>query len=307
MGFIESVNLAHPRHWLSWFWIGVLRLIGVFPFPIIYGLSAVLGEIFYRLVPARAHITLTNIKICFPELDEKECKRMARCHFRLLVCSLLSIGTIWWSSKSRLQRIVKVKGIEYVEHALKQGHGVILLAPHFIAMDAGGMRLSMDQKMSSMYQTNKNPVFDHCILQARKRFDGKLLDRKAPLTRLIRSIRSGEPFYYLPDQNAGPKHGMFVPFFGTQASTFPLLGRLSQAGKAVVIPCSNRIIPWRGIETVLNPPLGDFPTGESYNDTLRMNREIEKMVSTLGANYLWSHKRFKCRPEGEADLYARQD
>jgi KDO2-lipid IV(A) lauroyltransferase len=301
----EPVNLAHPRHWLSWFWMGVLRIIGSLPFPVIYGLSSILGEIFYRIVPSRAHITLLNIKLCFPQLDEKERKHMARRHFRLLVCSLLSIGTFWWSSRSRLQRIVKLKGIEHLEHALTQGHGVILLAPHFIALDAGGLRMSMDRKMSTMYQTNKNPVFDHIILQARRRFNGDLIDRKAPLTRLIRSIRSGTPFYYLPDQNAGPKHGLFVPFFGVQASTFPVLGKISQAGKAVVIPCSNQMIPWRGIETVLGPPLENFPTGDAYDDTLRMNQEIEKMVSKLGANYLWSHKRFKRRPEGEADLYAR--
>lgn len=302
----DTPRLAHPRYWFSWFGMGVLRLIGWLPFPAIYAISAVLGELFYRIVPARAHVTQVNLKLCFPQLSEQERTRMARRHFRLLVCSLLSIGTIWWSRRSRLRRVVRVRGIEHLEAAQQEGQGIILLAPHFVAMDAGGMRLSMDRKMSSMYQTNPNPVFDHFILQARKRFEGELFDRKAPLTRLIRSIRSGAPFYYLPDQNAGAQHGMFVPFFGTLASTFPMLGKLTAAGKAVVIPCSNRIIPWRGIETVLHPPLEDFPVGDAYQDTLRMNQEIERLVSELGANYLWSHKRFKRRPEGEHDLYKRR-
>ena len=219
----DTPKLAHPRHWLSWFGMGVLRLIGWLPFPLIYALSAALGELFYRIVPARAHVTQVNLELCFPHLSQQERTRMARRHFRLLVCSLLSIGTIWWSRKSRLRRLVRVKGIEHLEAAQQEGQGIILLAPHFVAMDAGGMRMSMDRKMSSMYQTNPNPVFDHFILQARKRFEGELFDRKAPLTRLIRSIRSGAPFYYLPDQNAGAQHGIFVPFFGTHASTFPML------------------------------------------------------------------------------------
>lgn len=285
--------------------MGVLRVIGWLPFPLIYAISAVLGEILYRVVPSRAHVTLVNLKLCFPEMSEKERKRMARRHFRLLVCSFLSIGTFWWSSKSRLRRLIKIKGIEHLELAEKEARGVIILAPHFITLDAGGLRMSMNRKMSTMYQINPNPVYDHIILQARSRFDGTLIDRKAPLTRLIRSIRSGTPFYYLPDQNAGAKHGIFVPFFGIQASTFPALGKLSQAGKAVVIPCSSRIIPWRGIETVLGPPLENFPLGDAYADTLRMNQEVEHMVRELGADYLWSHKRFKRRPEGEADLYKK--
>lgn len=280
-------------------------MIGWLPFPLIYAISAVLGEILYRVVPSRAHVTLVNLKLCFPEMSEKERKRMARRHFRLLVCSFLSIGTFWWSSKSRLRRLIKIKGIEHLELAEKEARGVIILAPHFITLDAGGLRMSMNRKMSTMYQINPNPVYDHIILQARSRFDGTLIDRKAPLTRLIRSIRSGTPFYYLPDQNAGAKHGIFVPFFGIQASTFPALGKLSQAGKAVVIPCSSRIIPWRGIETVLGPPLENFPLGDAYADTLRMNQEVEHMVRELGADYLWSHKRFKRRPEGEADLYKK--
>ncbi len=301
----DTINLAHPRYWLSWFGMGILRLIGWLPFPLIYAISAVLGELFYRIIPSRAHVTRVNLELCFPEMPDKQRKRMARRHFRLLVCSLLSIGAIWWSRKSRLQRLVKVKGIEHLERAEKEGNGIILLAPHFVTLDSGGMRMSMDRKMSTMYQTNPNPVIDHLILQARSRFDGVLIDRKAPLTRLIRSIRSGAPFYYLPDQNAGARHGMFVPFFGVPASTFPMLGKLSQAGKAVVIPCSNRIVPWRGIEAILSPPLENFPLGDAYEDTLRMNQEVEQMVGELGANYLWSHKRFKRQPEGVADLYKK--
>jgi KDO2-lipid IV(A) lauroyltransferase len=283
-----------------------LRIIGWLPFPLIYAISAVLGELLYRVAPSRARVTRVNLKLCFPEMPEKQRKRMARKHFRLLVCSLLSIGTFWWSSPTRLRRLIKIEGIEHLERAEKEGRGIIILAPHFITLDAGGLRMSIDRKMSTMYQTNPNPVYDHAILQARSRFDGTLIDRKAPLTRLIRSIRSGTPFYYLPDQNAGAKHGIFVPFFGIQASTFPALGKLSQAGQTIVIPCSSRIVPWRGIETILGPPLENFPLGDAYEDTLRMNQEVERMVREIGADYLWSHKRFKRRPEGEVDLYKKR-
>lgn len=302
----QAVNPWRPRYWFSWFWIGILHLLGWLPFPLTYALGAILGELFFLIVPARRHVTLVNLRLCLPDRSAREHRRIARRHFRLLVCSLLSIGTIWWSRESRLRRIVKVKGIEHLDKALADGHGVILLAPHFVAMDAGGMRLSMERKMSSMYQTNPNPVFDRFILRARSRFGGELIDHKAPLTRLIRSIRKGHPFYYLPDQNAGHRYGMFVPFFGVQASTFHTLGKLASTGKAVVIPCSNRIVPWKGIETVLSKPLENFPVGDDFQDTLNMNQVIERMIlDGLEADYLWSHKRFKHQPEGSPDLYAK--
>ena len=299
----NTVNLMHPRHWLSWFWIGVLRLIGLIPFPIIYVMSIVIGELLFHLVRSRARITLINLALCLPELSDSQRRKIARRHFHLLVCSVLTIGTVWWASKRRLRRLVKLEGIEHIERAQEQGKGVILLAPHFVALDSGGIALSMSQLVTSMYQTHKNPVFDHISFTQRSRFGADLFDRKAPLTRLIRKIRSGLPFYYLPDQNAGEKHGIFVPFFGIQASTFPTLGKMALAGHAVVIPFLNKIT-WRGIESTLGPPLENFPVGDQFDDTARMNLEVEKLVRKAPEDYLWSHKRFKRRPEGEPDFYS---
>ena len=81
----DTPRLAHPRYWFSWFGMGVLRLIGWLPFPAIYAISAVLGELFYRIVPARAHVTQVNLKLCFPQLSEQERTRMARRHFQRLL------------------------------------------------------------------------------------------------------------------------------------------------------------------------------------------------------------------------------
>jgi len=74
------------------------------------------------------------------------------------------------------------------------------------------------------------------VKRGRVRFGGILVERKEPLRKLIKLIRQGNPFYYLPDQDAGRK-GVFVPFFHEQASTIPMLGKFASMGNAVVIPC----------------------------------------------------------------------
>ncbi len=284
--------------------VGILRLIGLLPFTLIYAISALLGEVLYILVKSRRQITLTNLRLCFPDYSEAKRKQIARRHFRLLVCSVLSIGPIWWGSTKRVKRIVSINGEEHLDKAKQDGHNIILLAPHFVALDAGGIALSVEYHMTSMYQTNKNALFDALSISQRGRFNIEMFDRKAPLTSLIRQIRSGKPFYYLPDQNAGAKHGLFVPFFGNPASTFPAMGKMASAGKAIVIPCSSQILPWgQGIKTQLHPPLENYPLGDPLADTTRMNHEIEKLVEQTIADYLWSHKRFKRRPDGEVSVY----
>ncbi len=284
--------------------VGLLRLISWLPFPVIYVLGSAVGSLAYVLVKSRRLITLRNLALCLPELSEKERRRIAHRHFRLLVVNVFSIGVIWWGSKKRLTRLIKITGQEHIDPLLEAKQPVILLAPHFTSLEASGMILSKDVPVVSMYQQNKNPVFDHSIIVRRSRFGATMYNRKAPLTSLIRAIRRGLPFYYLPDQNAGTKHGIFVPFFGIPASTFPVLGKIAQTSKASVIPWFSRTLPWgRGWEVIVKPPLTNFPGGDEYQDTLAMNQAVEMGARELQENYLWSHKRFKRRPEGEADLY----
>lgn len=284
--------------------VGLLRLLALLPFRVIYALSIVLGELLFALVASRRHITLTNLRLCFPDKTEAERKSIAHRHFRLLACSLLAMGVFWWGSAARLKRLVKLEGLAYLENAQNQGQNIILLAPHFVALDAGGITLSIEHAMTSMYQANRNALFNRLSIDQRGRFNIEMFDRKASLTSLIRQIRSGKPFYYLPDQNAGTKHGLFAPLFNIQASTFHALGKIASAGKAVVIPCSNWILPWgKGIETKLYAPMEDFPTGDPLADTTTMNKVVEQLALEHIDDYLWSHKRFKCRPDGEDSFY----
>jgi len=49
--------------------------------------------------------------------------------------------------------------------------------------------------------------------------------------------------------------------------------------------------------------LANFPTPDAEADTLALNRYIEGEILKNPAQYLWVHKRFKTRPEGEPGLY----
>ena len=51
-------------------------------------------------------------------------------------------------------------------------------------------------------------------------------------------------------------------------------------------------------------PWTDWPTDDAEADAARMNRFIEAQIRLCPAQYLWVHKRFKTRPEGEPDRYA---
>ena len=292
-----------PRYWLTWLGLCVLRVLAFMPLPVAAVLGYLVGYLFYTLGSARRKIGLRNVSSCFPELSLAEQKRINKEHF-MYTGQMLFAGIMnWWCSANRFNNWVSLCGREHYDRALANDQNIILLAPHFIGLEVAGIYLSQERPMSTMYQYNKNPLIDEVIKRGRLRFGGELIERKDPLRKLLKLIRSGHPFYYLPDQDAGRK-GVFVPFFNELASTVSMLGKFCAMTDAIVITCRTQIKPWgKGYEIILGAPLQDFPQGDEIADTTKMNQVIEQMVRENPEQYFWAHKRFKTRPAEAIKFY----
>lgn len=296
--------LAHPRYWPAWFGVALFRILSLLPLRLLWLIGATLGQIAYYLPIRERRVADRNIELCFPELDERARHQLVRRHFRAMGQALLALGVAWWGSDRRLQRLVRLRNLDYLDAAIASGRQVILLAPHFLALDIGGIRVARERLLVSMYKASKDPVGDY-LLRRRTRYKTVMVERDAPLKQLIRLIREGRPFYYLPDQDPGGATSTFVPFFGIPAATVTALSRIARMTNAVVIPCYTRQLPrGAGYEVTLHPPLECFPGDDDMADSARMNAEIEAAVRAMPEQYMWTYKRFKTRPVDEASLYA---
>lgn len=297
-------RFRRPRYWPTWIGLGFMRAISWLPLPLIAVLGGALGMVLYVLHAPRRRVVHVNIRLCFPELAPAVQNRMARRHFRAFGQTLLDIGIAWWASKRRLRRLTRFRGREYFDQALRENKNIILLAPHFLGLDIGGIRISIDRPLVSVFRHPDNELIAHVMHRARTRFGVHLVEHNKPFTALVKQTRKGMPLYYLPDQDAGPRQSVFAPFFGVPAATFAVLPRLAQMTDAVVIPCITRQLSWgRGYEITFRPSLENFPSGDALADTTRMNREIEIAVREAPEQYFWLHRRFKTRPAGEPKLY----
>ena len=296
--------LVHPRYWLSWVGLALMRLVSLLPLPVLWIVGSALGGLMYFLHGPRRHIVLRNIEGCFPHLDRRAQRRMARRHFYGLGQAALGSGIAWWGSKKRLERLVHCRDRHYYDQALAQGRPVILLAAHFVAMEIGGMYLSRERPMVDMYRRVKNKLFDQVFKQGRVRFGGRVVERLEGLKPIIRLLKEGVVFIYLLDQDPGRHNTAFIPFLGVPAATLTALGRLARITNAIVVPSFTRQLAYgQGYEVIFKPALDHFPAGDDAADALRMNQEIEKGVLDMPEQYFWVHKRFKTRPLGEADFY----
>jgi KDO2-lipid IV(A) lauroyltransferase len=121
---------------------------------------------------------------------------------------------------------------------------------------------------------------------------------------VVKAMKAGRPFYYLPDMDHGRKESIFVPFFGIPTATITGLPRFARMAGAKVIPVVTRILPGgAGYEVSMGEPWADYPSGDVEADVARMNAWIEATVRTMPEQYYWVHRRFKTRPEGERSFY----
>ncbi|MCC6474252.1 MAG: lipid A biosynthesis acyltransferase [Burkholderiales bacterium] len=283
--------------------VGGMWLVHRLPLPVLSRIGSGLGSLLFLLARERRAVCEINLERCFPDMDPARRSRLAREHFRVLTRALLERGLLWWAPRARLLRLVRVEGREHLDAARKGP--VIVLAPHFVALDAGGTRLGCDLELAALYARQKSALMDRMLRRGRSRFlPSRLISRQEGIRPAVTALREGLPLYYLPDQDYGPRDSIFVPFFGVPAATITGLARLARVAGASVVPCVSRMLPGgAGYVTRFYPAWRDFPSGDVGADTRRMNAFIEERVLEMPEQYNWAHKRFKTRPQGEARWY----
>ena len=285
--------------------VGLLWLLHFLPLPLLAPIGEGVGLAAYAAIAKRRRICLRNLELCFPHMTADERRALARRHFRWLGRSYVERGLLWWASEARLRRLIRLEGLGHINGA---GRAVIILAPHFLGLDAAGTRLNMEIDAVSMYSRQSNAYINDLLVKYRSRFRPvTLVVRQDGLRPVIRAIRDGRHFYYLPDMDFGARDSIFVPFFGVPAATVPALPRLAAMTAAPVVAVQTRMLPGgAGYVVRVHPAFDNFPTDDLVADTRRMNAWIEAraLEPEMLAQYHWTHRRFKTRPPGEPSLYA---
>ncbi|MDR7334348.1 lipid A biosynthesis acyltransferase [Roseateles asaccharophilus] len=283
--------------------VGLVWLLSWLPFRAISALGWAVGSLIAALPSSRRRIGEVNLRLVLPDWTPAARRRLLRQHFVAMVQMLLEYGYCWFASRERIQRLVRIEGLEHLR-AL-EGRNVILMMPHFTGLDLAGQRISLETPLVSMYSVQKDPWLDEFFRTKRLRFgNGIIFSRQQGTRPTLRALKEGRRLYYLPDQDFGHRDSVFAPFFGVPAATIGGLSRMAAVGNAVVLPCYPRR-ETDGYTVVIEPPLDNFPTDDVVADATRMNAVIEAQARRQLHQYFWLHKRFKSRPPGEADFYAK--
>lgn len=287
-----------PRHWPTWLGIGALALLARLPWRLQRALGGGIGNVLRWTLRDRRRVAARNLELCFPELDAGARDALLRRHFAALGTALFEFGRAWWGSVEPQRRGLVVEGVEHIERARAAGRGVIVVSGHFTTLEMCA-RLACDHvPLAGMYRIYPQPAMEWAVLRGRSRYAAGMF-AKDDVRGVARHLKRGGLLWYAPDQDPSKGDSVFVPFFGQPAKSLKSTHQLARLSGAAVVMFQHFRRDDGGYTLRFWPAFDAFPSDDADADTARVIAAIETMAREAPEQYLWIHRRFKRRPDGE--------
>lgn len=288
-------------------WI-IIKFIGALPRPLARAVGISLAWKIYILHGRLRHVGMRNLELAFPEKRRRERAKILRGEFTSLGRQLAEVCLFPRYTRGNVSRVVVYDGFENFERALGRGKGVLFLTGHL-----GGWELSAFAHSLHGYPLHvvmrplDNVYLDRLTREYRTMHGNSMVDKDA-VRDLLSAVKLGATVGILMDTNMTPPQGVFVDFFGIPACTASGLARIALRTDAAVVPGFTLWDKALGKYRLrFDPAVTLVRTGDDDADvianTALFTKIIEDYVRRYPEQWLWVHRRWKTRPEGEKSLY----
>lgn len=296
-------QFLHPRHWPLLFAATLLWFISLLPNKVQNVLGRGLGRLVMKIIPKRLKTAQQNLALSFPDKSADEIKALAKENFEYTGLAVIDTANAWFWPDWRIKQNMVIEGQEHIDQAKADGNGMLILGSHFLSLEISARIFGLLRPAYAIYRPNKNPLMEY--LQCRGRtLSNKALINRRDIKGMLRVLDEGEPLWYAPDHDYGPRRSVFVPFFAVdKACTITGTTVFASGKNTKTYPASSCRLPDGRYKLTIRAPMENFPTGDEVEDAKRCNKECEQSILEQVPQYMWLHRRFKTRPEGEPSLY----
>jgi Kdo2-lipid IVA lauroyltransferase/acyltransferase len=289
-------------------WV-ILKGVGILPRRLALKIGQAVGRLAYLVLPHLRRNAETNLRLAFPELDQRDRENIERGVFRNLGRLLGEISQFPRYNGDNISSIVNYDGLENYLDAIAQRRGVILLTGHIGAWELSVYAHSIyGHPMSFLARRVDNPLVERLADSYRGRSGNRSIDKKKSAREVIKTLKSGGVVGILADLNSSREEGVFCDFFGVRACTTAGIATLALRTGAVVLP---GYLVWDDRERIhrlhFEKPIETIDTGNQREDVIANTAQYAKVLESIIRRYpdqwLWIHRRWRTRPEGEPEIY----
>ncbi|QZX83137.1 lysophospholipid acyltransferase [Metapseudomonas otitidis] len=286
--------------------VGFLRLFALLPWRAVQAVGAAIGWLMWKLPNRSREVTRINLAKCFPELSPTELDQRVGQSLMDIGRTLTESACAWiWPAEKSIGLVREVEGLEVLHEALASGKGVVGITSHLGNWEVLNHFYCAQCKPIIFYRPPKLKAVDELLQKQRV----QLGNRVAPSTKegilsVIKEVRRGGAVGIPADPEPSLSAGVFVPFLGTLALTSKFVPGMLAGGKARgVFLHALRLADGSGFKVILEAAPEGMYSDDVEEGVAAMSAVVERYVRTYPTQYMWSMKRFKKRPEGEARWY----
>lgn len=287
----------------------LIWLFGSLPHPIAYLVGDIAAWIGYTVANRQRQSGMQNLRMALPHLSESKRRKIIHGVFRNLGRLLVEFSRFPKLTKESISQLVEYEGFDHYVQAHNHGKGILYLTAHIGVWELAPFAHSVyGYPLKFLVRSIDNPLIDGLITRLRTCSGNTLIRRTNATREVLKALQNNEAVGFLIDQNTTRNEGIFADFFGIPAATTPGLATFALRTNAAVIPAYMRWDEGRRRHILhFDPPLNLVRTGDRRKDILEntkmFNRVLEDFVRQFPEQWLWIHRRWKTRPEGEAPLY----
>jgi KDO2-lipid IV(A) lauroyltransferase len=286
-----------------------IKILGLMPRPLARACAVGLARTFYLLHFRLRQVGMRNLALAFPEKSVEERKRILRGEFTSLGRQLAELCQFPRYTPENIDQVVVYDGLENYQRAYARGKGLLFLTAHFGGWELSAFAHSLHGHwLHIVMRPMDNQYLDRLIERYRTMHGNKTVAKDDFVRGLLAAMKAGEAVGILMDTNMTPPQGVFVDFFGIPACTASGLARIALRTDAAVVPGFTIWDESMGKYRLrFDPALELIRSGDQEADiianTQMFTRVIEDYVRNYPDQWLWVHRRWKTRPEGQPGLY----
>ncbi|ELB2747442.1 LpxL/LpxP family Kdo(2)-lipid IV(A) lauroyl/palmitoleoyl acyltransferase [Vibrio alginolyticus] len=292
-----------PRYGGTLIIISVMYLLSLLPFKVQLALGRNIGRLAMRITRKRQVTIRRNLELCFPHMGKCQREAILKDNIDNTGIALFETAMAWFWSDKRVNKHVTIKGMEHLEALEKSGKGALMLAVHSMNLELGARAFGIKKSGTGVYRPNNNPCFDYFQYKGRSRSNRTLIDRKN-VKAMLEALKTGERVWYAPDHDYGNRRSTFAPLFAVKnACTTTGTSLLVDSTDCAIVPFTMVRGKDGHYTLTISAPVEGFPKEDHQRAAAFVNQIVETSIMASPSQYMWLHRRFKTRPEGEDCLY----
>jgi lipid A biosynthesis lauroyl/palmitoleoyl acyltransferase len=296
-----KIEFIHPKFYPTWILILLMRIAVFIPFQFQVILGKAIGKLIYPFMKKLRETAYSNISNCFPEKKQPQVTLLVKQHFDAIGISLFETANAYYGSDRKIKKLLSINNKHFFSDALKDEGGIILLCSHFMPLMLGSRALLLENTIANVYRPQNNKLFDKVMVKGYTK-NGAVMIKSKDTRSILKAIKNSLPIWYAPDQDLGINNSVFAPLFGIETATASATARLAKNNNTRVIPYSF-IRTKHGYEMSFDKPIKNYPSNDPIKDATTTNKILENQIIKAPEQYLWIHRRFKTRPDGQENFY----